>query len=333
MAISVPMSAAIELTFVNLAAFNKAAGDAFRLEVLRVLAQDAYGVMELSQIFDYRQSGMSHHLKVLAEAGLVIKRREGNSIFYSRALPTADSRLSVLQQQLYTMVDGIALSDAVAVRVAVIKQERAAHSQAFFEQHAEQFKEQQDLIAKYPTYGDAVSSLLARVLAKDAAPEPTLAVEVGPGEGEFLPTLAAYFEAVIALDNATTMLAHAQAFCEQQQLSNITFECADTGFFQTEGVSANIDCIVMNMVLHHTPSPADIFKDSARGLKEKGVLIVTELCRHDQDWAKAACGDLWLGFDPGELQQWASAAGLEHGHSHYFALRNGFQIQLQQFYK
>ncbi|MGH1486048.1 MAG: metalloregulator ArsR/SmtB family transcription factor [Cellvibrionaceae bacterium] len=327
------MNTAIESTFTSLAAFNKAAGDAFRLEVLRVLAQDAYGVMELSQIFDYRQSGMSHHLKVLAEAGLVIKRREGNSIFYSRALPAGDSGLSLLQQQLYFMVDEIALSEEVSARVDVIKRERAAQSQAFFEQHAEQFKEQQDLIADYPTYGDAVNSLLERVMAKESAPEAALAVEIGPGEGEFLPVLSGHFERVIALDNAATMLAHAQKFCEQQQLNNISFECNDTRFFQSENMGDKVDCIAMNMVLHHTPSPADIFKDSARGLKEKGVLIVTELCRHDQDWAKEACGDLWLGFDPSEMQQWASAAGLKHGHSHYFALRNGFQIQLQQFYK
>src|SRR3954462_1825364 len=63
----------------------KAAGDGFRLEILRVLAQDSFGVLELCRIFAAKQSGMSHHLKVLTSAGLLSTRREGNSIFYRRA--------------------------------------------------------------------------------------------------------------------------------------------------------------------------------------------------------------------------------------------------------
>jgi ArsR family transcriptional regulator len=50
------------------------------------LQQNAYGVLELCQIFDIRQSAMSHHLKILANAGLVATRREGTTIFYRRNL-------------------------------------------------------------------------------------------------------------------------------------------------------------------------------------------------------------------------------------------------------
>ena len=70
-----------------LAALCKASGDALRLNILRALANDSFGVLELAQIFATGQSGISHHLKVLAQAGLVATRREGNAIFYRRALP------------------------------------------------------------------------------------------------------------------------------------------------------------------------------------------------------------------------------------------------------
>ena len=72
----------------ELAALCKAGGDPLRLNVLRALSNDSFGVLELAQIFAIGQSGMSHHLKVLALAGLVATRREGNAIFYRRALPT-----------------------------------------------------------------------------------------------------------------------------------------------------------------------------------------------------------------------------------------------------
>ena len=93
------------------------------------------------------------------------------------------------------------------------------------------------------------------------------------------------------------------------------------------------DCIVVNMVLHHTPSPADIFQDLSNALAPGGALLICDLCRHEQAWAREACGDLWQGFEPQDFSRWAQAAKLDEGQSVYFALRNGFQIQLRQFFK
>lgn len=314
-------------SFSAISALNKAAGDPLRLEVLRVLAQDSYGVLELCEIFEHKQSGMSHHLKVLAEAELVAKRREGNSIFYSRAVPNANKGLISLQQQLYMTIDMVELSPAIQARLSKVRQERTETSQQFFAQQADKFKEQQDLIAEYPAYGDAVAELLRKTLPAGGEN----AIEVGPGAGEFLPVLAKNFSRVYAVDNASIMLKQSEDYCAQAGIKNITFVHGNTSDWAR--LTVKVDCVVMNMVLHHTPSPADIFMDIATTLTSGGVLLITDLCRHDQDWAKAACGDVWLGFDSGELQRWASLAGLQQGHSNYLALRNGFQIQLQQFIK
>lgn len=72
----------------ELAALCKAGGDPLRLNVLRALSNDSFGVLELAQIFAIGQSGMSHHLKVLAQADLVATRREGNAIFIAAPCPT-----------------------------------------------------------------------------------------------------------------------------------------------------------------------------------------------------------------------------------------------------
>jgi ArsR family transcriptional regulator len=76
---------------------------------LRALANDSFGVLELAQIFDIGQSGMSHHLKVLAQADLVATRREGNAIFYRRALPHTDRLGGKLHAALLEEVDNLAL--------------------------------------------------------------------------------------------------------------------------------------------------------------------------------------------------------------------------------
>jgi ubiquinone/menaquinone biosynthesis C-methylase UbiE/DNA-binding transcriptional ArsR family regulator len=305
----------------------KAAGDALRLDILRVMAQDSFGVLELCQLFDSKQSGMSHHLKVLTNGGWVTSRREGNSIFYRRAYLPLDHPMAELQQTLFATLDRQPLTEDQAQRLNQLQQERAQASQAFFAENSDKFRAQQDLIASYPVYAEQVNQLLANTPLRDTH----LALEVGPGEGEFLPHLARRFNQVVALDNAATMLERAQARPENQNFNNIEYILGDTRSLRQHRVLA--DCIVVNMVLHHTPSPADIFQDLSAALTPGGALLVTDLCRHEQTWARAACGDLWQGFEPQDFSRWAESAQLSEGQSVYFALRNGFQIQLRQFFK
>ncbi|MEO4046806.1 metalloregulator ArsR/SmtB family transcription factor [Pseudomonas sp. CAU 1711] len=304
----------------ELAALCKAGGDPLRLNVLRALANDSFGVLELAQIFAIGQSGMSHHLKVLAQAGLVATRREGNAIFYRRALPQGALHGALLEE-----VDGLRLPDEVRARIAAVHAQRAAASREFFARAADKFQAQQDLIAGLPQYRDSVLALLD-ALGFAAG---STALEVGPGDGGFLPELARRFKSVLALDNSEAMLELARQRCTEDGLGNVELRLADA--LQDEIGAA--DCVVVNMVLHHFAVPAEALRQLARLVNPGGSLLITELCSHDQSWARTACGDLWLGFDQEELARWADAAGLAPGESLYIGLKNGFQIQVRHFAK
>ncbi|MGE8412960.1 MAG: ArsR/SmtB family transcription factor [Pseudomonas sp.] len=307
----------------DLAVLCKAGGDPLRLNVLRALSNDSFGVLELAQIFAIGQSGMSHHLKVLAQAGLVATRREGNAIFYRRALPHSVLLGGKLHAALLEEVDQLPLPVEVQSRISLVHGQRAAASEDFFSRVAEKFHAQQDLIAGLPQYRDSVLALLDKLGFQPAA----TAIEVGPGDGGFLPELARRFARVTALDNSPAMLELARQLCERERLANVSLQLADA----LKGVPLKADCVVLNMVLHHFAAPAEALKQMAQMLQAGGSLLVTDLCSHNQSWAREACGDLWLGFEQDDLARWATAAGLTPGESLYVGLRNGFQIQVRHF--
>ena len=304
----------------------KAAGDPLRIQILKVLQQNAYGVLELCQVFDIRQSAMSHHLKILSNAGLVSSRREGTTIFYRRNPLNPDIDLQTMQKALFQAIDKAAVDADVAVRLADINTERASASVEFFNRNVSLFEENQDLIASWSDYGDSVESLLDSSISATKQ-----ALEIGPGYGQFLKKLCATFEQVIALDNSAEMLDQCAQRVKKQSLNNISFLHGDTFLALDKNIRA--DFVSLNMVLHHNPIPGDIIRHCADLLTDNGVLLITDLCAHDQDWVKQACGDLWLGFDPSEITDWAEIAGLTEGNSLFLTQRNGFRIQLRQFKK
>ncbi|MDX1636200.1 MAG: metalloregulator ArsR/SmtB family transcription factor [Marinobacter sp.] len=312
-----------------LAPIYKASGDPLRLEILRVLRRDTFGVLELSQLFDMRQSGMSHHLKVMHKAGLLEPQREGNAIFYRRPLNLDSDRLAHQTiRQIFDMVDRIPLPEHLRERIHEIRSQRAEQSQAFFARHAEQFREQQELIAAFDLYAGPVANLLRQRAARH---DWQTALEIGPGEGGFLPVLARLCPQVVALDNSRDMLAKATRTCIEEKLNNVDLIEGVTDTLLARGDA--FDLVVANMVLHHVPSPADILLDAAALMNTGGCLVISDLCSHDQEWASENCGDLWLGFEPEELTAWATEAGLTPGESLFIGLRNGFQVQVREFWK
>ena len=303
----------------------KASADPLRLEILRALSSNSYGVLELCEIFNVKQSGLSHHLKLLNNAGLVTTRREGNSIFYRRSPLSVEDQFFELQKALYLAANKIELSNETLDKIQEIHAQRAITSQAFFTEHAAKLKEQQELIAAFDVYGQAVEHFIGSIQLN----EYNHALEIGPGEGELLPFLSSAFQNVVAIDNNESILSH--AISQHSALSNTEWRLADTSFCSTQPNKFNL--VVANMVLHHTPSPDQIFKDVSRCLEKHGSFVICELTQHDQDWAREACGDQWLGFKPEDLSEWANEHNLIDGQSEFFALRNGFQIQIRQFIK
>jgi ArsR family transcriptional regulator len=303
----------------------RAFADPVRTNILRVLQNESFGVLELSSLLDIRQSALSHHLKTLAVAGLVAKRREGNSIFYRRAFLKEDDPYVELKRAALNCIDSLQVDEEHRRRLGVLEHERSELSLNFFKKNAAKFAENQQLIVERSQY----SPILEEVISNLNLPFDSSVVEIGPGEGFLLVKLAQMFSQVTGIDNSTEMLCKAKESVNGANLDNVTFIHEDA--CQQSLSRAKVNLVVMDMVLHHLPSPANIFSSVADMLNPLGYFLAVDLAQHHQSWVCESCGDLWLGFDELELENWAVLAGLEPLQSINLALKNGFQVQISLF--
>ena len=220
----------------SLALACKAASDPLRLQILRVLKAESFGVLELCQILELAQSKLSHHLKVLANANLVATRREGNSIFYRRPLLDLEAPLSEFIQALFKSIDNEALGMQLLERISAIKAERSRLSLDFFAKNAGKFNEMQELITENSQYVSNARDLIETTnLPKSAS-----VIEIGPGQGHYLPELSKRFSQVHAVDNSEQMLAQAQQLATAQNLGNVNFILGEPAEAIAQGLSTDL---------------------------------------------------------------------------------------------
>ena len=301
-----------------------AAGDAQRALVLQLLTRDSFGVSDLTDILAVPQPALSHHLKILSDAGWVTTRKEGTNTFYRRAVIAPDEPLTKLRGAVFDALDQRAFDSKILHRVAVVHEQRQQRSAAFFARHAAAFRQHQDQIVEPGAYIASLQQLLAAAGPADRR----LAVELGPGTGELLLWLGGRFRRVIGIDASAAMLAQARQRVRAAALKNVRLVLGDTESLVEQ---PKADALFTAMVLHHLASPAAFFAAARAALSPRGRLFLVELCPHQQDWVRECCGDLWLGFEPAELQEWAQAAQLQHLQAQYLTQRNGFRIQLHVF--
>src|SRR5947207_8843097 len=114
----------------------RAAGDPTRLRLLRVLKEAELTVSELTEIVGQSQPRVSRHLKLLSEAGLIDRFKEGSWVFYRLAEKGAAAELG---HAICALTDDA--SHAVDLqRLAAVREARAAEASAYFKANAAEWE-------------------------------------------------------------------------------------------------------------------------------------------------------------------------------------------------
>jgi ubiquinone/menaquinone biosynthesis C-methylase UbiE len=284
----------------ELLAALRAAAESTRLRLLVLCARGELTVSELAQILGQSQPRVSRHLKLLCDAGLLDRFREGSWVFYRLSSGTA---ASALVQHLVAACGEVDRTIALDLqRLAMIKRQRAELAAAYFRENAARWHHIRSLYVDEREVEAALTEILAAASFHDL-------LDIGTGTGRMLEILGPYVGHALGIDQSREMLAVARVNLERAGLANGTVRLGD--MYQLPLPDACFDAIVVHQVLHYAERPADAIAEAARVLRPEGVLIVVDFAPHTLEFLREEQAHRRLGFADGEVADWCRAAGLE----------------------
>jgi ArsR family transcriptional regulator len=292
----------MQLTADDLLGVLKAIGEETRLRIVALLQHGELTVSDLTDILGQSQPRISRHLKLLAEAGVVDKHREGTWAFFDLVTTGPIARLTA------DVLASTGLDDATLAadfdRLSVVRGRRSAAAQRYFADIAGTW----DGIRSLHAPDDVVEAVIAQLLA-DSTHRSIL--DIGTGTGRMLQLLGAdtsRVERAVGLDNSHSMLAVARANFERAELRHIDLRQGD--IYSPPFEANSFDLVVIHQVLHFLDNPARAIREASRLLTPGGRLLIVDFAPHGLEFLRTDHAHRRLGFATTTIAGWLGQSGL-----------------------
>jgi ubiquinone/menaquinone biosynthesis C-methylase UbiE len=284
----------------HLLAALRAIAEPTRLRLVVLCARGELTVSELTQILGQSQPRVSRHLKLLCEAGLLDRFREGSWVFY-RLSQTGPA--GALARQLVAACDELDPTIALDLqRLGATKRQRADLASAYFRENAAHW----DRIRSLYVDEREVEAALMDIIA---AADPRDLLDVGTGTGRILEILAPRVARALGIDQSREMLSVARVNLERSGLDNGSVRLGD--MYQLALPDQSFDAVVIHQVLHYADRPAAVITEAARVLRPNGIVVLVDFAPHSLEFLRDEHAHRRLGFANAEIAEWCRVAGLD----------------------
>ena len=274
----------------------RALADPSRVRILLLVRRIELSVGELALVLGQSQPRVSRHVRILTEAGLVARAREGAWVFVRLGA-------AVVSGPVLAMIDALA-GDVAAddlKRLEVVRAERAAAADAWFAANAVDWDKERSLFTREAEVEAAIRAALAGRALGDL-------VDVGTGTGRMIELLGAEARSALGVDRSPEMLRLARGRIEAAGLAQAEVRHGDIYALPREAASA--DTVVLHQVLHFADDPAAVIAEAVRVLRPGGRLLVVDLAPHDREDLRSQRRHVRLGFADEAVTGWMQACGL-----------------------
>ncbi len=280
----------------------RAAAESTRLRMLALCAEGELTVSELTQILGQSQPRVSRHLKLLCEAGLLDRTREGASVLYNVAHEGSGAEMAASLISLIPHDDSSLALDFE--RLGAVRMARRETAARYFDSNAAGW----DRIRSLHVDEKEVEQALTRLF--DGLTIDSL-LDIGTGTGRILELFASSVGRALGIDLSREMLAVARANLERANKRNCAVRKAD--MYQLPFRSNSQDAVTIHQVLHFADDPGAAIAEAARVLREDGVLVIVDFAPHQLEHLRTEHAHRRLGFSDRQIAEWCNAAGLRIG--------------------
>lgn len=279
----------------------KAAAEPTRLRILMLCAHGDLSVTDLTQILGQSQPRVSRHLRLLTEAGLLDRFREGTFAFFRLAESGAVAELARSLVDLIPDADNTVELDLE--RLEAVKRHRAEAAAGYFRDNASHWDEIRTLHIADSAVEQAILDLLPQGEIGEL-------LDLGTGSGRMLILLGQRVRRAVGIDLSREMLSVARANIERAGLQRHC-QVRQGDLYQLPVPGQSFDVALVHHVLHHLEDPAAAIAEAARVLRPGGRLIVADFAPHDVESLRADHAHRWLGFPDDIFARWLQRAGFD----------------------
>src|SRR3954467_4690251 len=275
-------------------------GDEARLRLLRVLRKERLNVTELTGILGLAQSGVSRHLGLLKDAGLVVEEKDAGYTYYRVPDGRADDLNASIWAALEEQFDSAGTEAAVRADEARLQEVLRLRKENFDTHRGADTRDARQLVPgrSWAAWSRALGMLLP----------PLRVADLGCGEGYLAIEAARWAAQVVAVDRSDVVLDRAKSLASRRRVSNVTWKRGELEKLPIKDDS--VDVALLSQALHHAASPARAVTEASRITVPGGRVLILDLREHREEWVRAKLGDRTLGFNDGELKRMLVDAGL-----------------------
>jgi ArsR family transcriptional regulator len=281
-------------------AIFRALADPTRLRIFHLLRAMELSIGELAQVLAQSQPRVSRHVKILADAGLAERRKEGSWVFLGLGAEQCVAPLfAAIDEWSRDGEDVGAVADRA--RLAAVRADRAASAARYFAEHAEEW----DAIRSLHVPESAVEQRILEILADSPIGR---MVDIGTGTGRMIELVGGQADSALGIDRSPEMLRLARVKLADLGLAQAELRQGD--MYALPLADGAADLVILHQVLHFAQHPAAAIAESARLLSPGGRLLIVDFASHDLEDLRSRDAHVRLGFGDDQIKGWFQTAGL-----------------------